>query len=190
MNTTAARPGHARNRTGQAFTLVRGVVERLPPEPPSFVLAQILNQLLLPRLDAAARAALAQRTVEIHVQDLGVRCRLALDANDIDGFSPALRETPVAVRISAPIEAFWRLASGKEDPDTLFFERVLVLEGDTEFGLLLKNSLEAVGPLHLTALRPPTPAQALQSARALIGVVRALLPQIGSLSKGRDAARH
>ena len=30
-----------------------------------------------------------------------------------------------------------------EDPDTLFFSRRLVIEGDTELGLALKNALDA-----------------------------------------------
>ena len=41
----------------------------------------------------------------------------------------------------------WRLARGLDDPDRLFFDRVLMMEGDTELGLLLKNSLDAMGPL-------------------------------------------
>ena len=31
--------------------------------------------------------------------------------------------------------------------DRLFFERALVMEGDTEMGLVLKNTLDAMGPL-------------------------------------------
>jgi hypothetical protein len=38
------------------------------------------------------------------------------------------------------------LALRREDPDTLFFTRRLVLEGDTELGLALKNALDAFSP--------------------------------------------
>ncbi|HLV27960.1 MAG TPA: SCP2 sterol-binding domain-containing protein, partial [Burkholderiaceae bacterium] len=38
-----------------------------------------------------------------------------------------------------------------EDPDTLFFSRRLVMEGDTELGLLVKNTLDA---LDMDVLRP------------------------------------
>lgn len=185
MNSTAARPGGSAyfdlsQMFGRAFTVplavARGINERLPAEPPSFALAQVLNQLLLPRLDASTRAALGQRAVEVHISDLGLRCRLMLDANELPGFSPAARDAPVAVRIVAPAEAFWRLASGREDPDTLFFERVLVMEGDTDYALLLKNSLDAAGPLQLTALRPPSPRQALDAARTLAWTARQMLP--------------
>ena len=39
---------------------------------------------------------------------------------------------------------FALLAARKEDPDTLFFSRRLVMEGDTELGLLVKNTLDAI----------------------------------------------
>ncbi len=123
---------------------VRRLLERLPIEPPSFVLARVLNRVLLPRLDADARAALADRCVEVHVSDFGVRMRLQLGAR---GFGAAPRGAEVALRVSATASAFWRMASGEEDADTLFFERALVMEGDTEFGLLVKNTLDATGPL-------------------------------------------
>ena len=47
------------------------------------------------------------------------------------------------------------MAAGDEDADTLFFERVLVMEGDTEYGLLPKYTLDAIGPLVPDFLRRP-----------------------------------
>jgi predicted lipid carrier protein YhbT len=129
---------------------LRRLIERLPMAPPSFALATILNRVLLPRLDAAARATIADRSVEVHVNDFGVKMRLLLGAR---GFIPAPRTATVALRISAPAAAFWKLAAGDEDADTLFFERVLLMEGDTEFGLFLKNTLDAIGPLVPAFLR-------------------------------------
>ena len=56
------------------------------------------------------------------------------------------------MRISATADGYLRLAQGRDDPDRLFFDRVLVMEGDTEVGLVLKNTLDAIGPLW-----PPRP---------------------------------
>lgn len=53
---------------------------------------------------------------------------------------------PVVV-IRAQTAALLRLVRGEDDADSLFFERSLVIDGDTEFALLLKNSLDAIGPL-------------------------------------------
>ncbi len=136
---------------GAALAAARQVVERLPPEPPSFVLARALDRALLPRLDRDARAALAQRVVEVRVTDLGLRLRLRLTET---GFAVATRAAPPALRIAAPAAALHALAAGREDADTLFFERKLVMEGDTDYALLLKNTLDAIGPIDPRDLLP------------------------------------
>jgi predicted lipid carrier protein YhbT len=123
---------------------VRNVVRRLPTQPPSFVAARVLDRVLWPRLDEAARAALAGRTVEVEVIEPGLRVRLQLGAH---GFVVAPAAAPVALTIRARAGALWRLAQGRDDADRLFFERALVMEGDTEYGVALKNVLDAVGPL-------------------------------------------
>ena len=48
------------------------------------------------------------------------------------------------MRIRGSYDDFWRLASRSEDPDTLFFQRRLTIEGETETGLLLKNLLDGL----------------------------------------------
>lgn len=123
---------------------LRSVIRRLPVAPPSFMLALALNRLLLPRLDASSRAELAGRAVELEVSDVGLRFLMLLDG---ERFRVAPAATPVALRISAATAIFWRLLQGTDDPDTMFFDRSLVMEGDTEFGLLLKNTLDAIGPI-------------------------------------------
>ena len=129
--------------TGAAVRL-RRIVERLPVQPPSFVLARVLDRVLLPRLPADARAGLSHRTVEVAISDLGLRVRLQLEAG---GFRVAPSRSETALRIVAPAASYLRLLRGQDDADRLFFERALVMEGDTEMGLVLKNTLDAIGPL-------------------------------------------
>lgn len=123
---------------------VAALVERLPAAPPSFAAARLLDRLLLARLPADARAALLGRTVALHVTDFGLRVRLKLGTR---GFEVAGEQAEAALRISATADGFLRLARGQDDPDRLFFERQLLMEGDTELGLVLKNTLDAIGPL-------------------------------------------
>ncbi len=134
---------------GPLHRRVAEVVERLPTPPPSWLLAQALNRFLLPRWPDDARDALAGRIVELHVSDFGLRVRLVLGRN---GFRAAAGADQPALRISATADGYLRLAQGRDDPDRLFFDRVLVMEGDTEVGLVLKNTLDAIGPLW-----PPRP---------------------------------
>ena len=127
-----------------AHLRLSGWVARLPVAPPSFVLARVLDRVLLPRLPPAARQALSGRCVELQVSDFGLRVRLQLTPS---GFAPGRDAGEPALRIVAPAASYLRLLRGEEDPDRLFFERALMMEGDTELGLVLKNTLDAMGPL-------------------------------------------
>lgn len=48
--------------------------------------------------------------------------------------------------IRGTIKSFLQLAARSEDPDTLFFQRELIIEGDTELGLQVKNLLDRLEP--------------------------------------------
>lgn len=128
----------------QAAERLRPIVRRLPVQPPSFVAARLLDRLLWPRLDAGQRQALAGRVVEVEVIELGLRARLMLRET---GFVPAPAGQAPTLQVRACADALWLLVRGQSDADRLFFERRLVIEGDTEYGLILKNTLDAIGPL-------------------------------------------
>ncbi len=51
---------------------------------------------------------------------------------------------PGDATIRGSLSAFKTLAERKQDPDQLFFQRRLVIEGDTELGLGLKNLLDSM----------------------------------------------
>lgn len=48
------------------------------------------------------------------------------------------------LHFTARLSAFLQMVSRQEDPDTLFFNRSLTIEGDTELGLRVKNMLDAL----------------------------------------------
>lgn len=48
------------------------------------------------------------------------------------------------VHIQGDLKTFLLLATGNEDPDSLFFSRHLCLEGNTEDGLYIKNLIDAM----------------------------------------------
>ena len=108
----------------RAIAKLAGGITQLPSAPPSALVAAAINGALWPRFPPELRDGLAGRVVALEITDLGVR-----------------------VRLCAGPWGWWRLARGLDDPDRLFFDRVLMMEGDTELGLLLKNSLDALGPL-------------------------------------------
>ena len=57
------------------------------------------------------------------------------------GLVPALGAPDVTVRAS--LRDYVALALRHEDPDTLFFSRRLVIEGDTALGLTVKNAIDS-----------------------------------------------
>lgn len=128
----------------RAAAQTRALVRRLPLQPPSFAAARLLDRLLWPRLDAAQRKALRGPVLELELLEPGVRVRVRLGER---GFEAAAGCATPALRIRARSRALWQLLRGEEDADRLFFDRALVMEGDTEFGLLVKNTLDALGPL-------------------------------------------
>ncbi len=142
MNTRDNAPSRAGGLPMPAS--LRRIVARLPIAPPSIALALALDRLLLPRLSPDDIVQLAGRVVEIEVLDLGLRCRVSLGER---GFRAASDRGAVALRVAAQAPSYLRLLRGEEDADRLFFERALVMEGDTEYGLVLKNTLDAIGPL-------------------------------------------
>ncbi|TGX52017.1 sterol-binding protein [Marinobacter orientalis] len=53
-------------------------------------------------------------------------------------------EGPGEATIRGSVSAFKTLAERRQDPDQLFFQRRLVIEGDTELGLGVKNLLDSL----------------------------------------------
>ena len=51
---------------------------------------------------------------------------------------------PGEATLRGSMAAFRTLAERRQDPDQLFFQRRLVIEGDTELGLSLKNLLDSI----------------------------------------------
>lgn len=116
------------------------IVSRLPMAPPSWLLVQALNQLLRRGVLPADMRLLAGRRFELHVRDAGLRLRFAASAR---AFTVAAAG-PADLRFSACLADYARMMLREEDPDTLFFQRKLVIEGDTELGLVVKNLLDGV----------------------------------------------
>lgn len=120
---------------------VIALVSRLPDAPPSRAFALAANRLLWPALQALDWQPLVGRRYAIRMKDLGLRVRFVVTPR---GFAPT-HGTP-ELSISASTRDFLLLLSRREDPDTLFFSRRLVSEGDTELGLIVKNLLDALDP--------------------------------------------
>lgn len=120
---------------------VAGMLARLPAYPGSWLFARALNLALASHLPADVRAALEGRPMRLAVQDARIEFDFTWKRT---GFVPVGRGAQPELTIRASAHDLLRLARREEDPDTLFFSRRLGLEGDTELGLLFKNTLDAL----------------------------------------------
>ena len=66
------------------------------------------------------------------------------------------------VTLGASLADYLVMARREEDPDTLFFQRRLTIEGDTEVGLALKNLLDATDFSPLIEMLPAPIAERLR----------------------------
>lgn len=159
----SARPGPG-DALARALARLAPAVARLPQFPPTAASAVALNVLLRDTLTDPALDTARGRVVRVAVTDLGLTLSYQLGARGITAASSAM---PADVTISADRRTLWALASGAEDADMLFFSRRLVMSGDTELGLLIRNTLDAIDREQVLRARLPGPrefAAALQLA--------------------------
>lgn len=104
------------------------------------VLTVLLNQVFGPALRRGELDFLRGRTVCLRVRDAGLAWCLTLADGRLQRCDP---RRSADLTIEGVVYDFLQMASGREDPDTLFFNRRLRMTGDTELGLFLKNFLAA-----------------------------------------------
>ena len=120
------------------LTLPLGLV---PPRLNSALLAQILNRVFKPELAEGELDFLDDRVMLIRVDDARLSYRLTLRRGRLEA-APAGSDADLS--IEGNLYEFLLLATRREDPDTLFFNRRLRLGGDTELGLYAKNLLDSL----------------------------------------------
>lgn len=148
------------------FTLpspLAALTSRLPAFPGSMLLVTALNLGVARQLPRDVGDMLLHKRLRIHVRDAGITFDFTWTGG---AFAPRARHAEIDLCISASGHDFLLLAQRQQDPDTLFFNRRLVMEGDTELGLVVKNTLDAL-ELPVLDLQQWTPRQVLSRLSAL-----------------------
>jgi len=105
------------------------------------VVPVMINRVLARQIADGSLDFLHRRILSVRITDLGVEWRFTLAAD-----SPRIiraRAEPEAT-IRGDSLALLQLAARRVDPDTLFFNRRLMVQGDTELGLQAKNLLDTI----------------------------------------------
>ncbi len=105
------------------------------------VLLNLMQQAFHEPLEDGDFEFLEGKWLKVEISDLELCWFFSYDP--IDGLIASPDELETAT-IRGNLKEFALLASRSEDPDSLFFQRRLMIEGDTEVGLEIKNLMDAV----------------------------------------------
>jgi predicted lipid carrier protein YhbT len=118
----------------------------IPHQVHSTVLATMLNRILVQALREGELDFMRRRVLLIRVTDVQLDFCLTLIGERL----VARQQCDVHdLAIEGTLYDFLLLATRREDPDTLFFNRRLRLSGNTELGLYVKNFLDSLEPQEL-----------------------------------------
>ncbi|SFC89021.1 Predicted lipid carrier protein YhbT, contains SCP2 domain [Microbulbifer thermotolerans] len=123
------------------YRIGRKFLPLFPRWPGEVALVKLLNRQLSEELDEGVFDFLDGRVLEIAVTDLKVHFRIGKRGGRFVRASAAAEADST---IAATAGDFLAIAAGREDPDTLFFHRRLMIRGQTEIGLTVKNRLDAL----------------------------------------------
>lgn len=113
----------------------------IPDKLHSQIMPLFLNKLLSEQIADGDLDFLENRFLSINVIDLGIHFNMSFSAGKL------IRSNEKKDRdlmIQASLYDFLMLAAREQDPDTLVFQRRLIMQGDTELGLELKNFLDGL----------------------------------------------
>ncbi|MDN3640636.1 SCP2 sterol-binding domain-containing protein [Simiduia curdlanivorans] len=125
----------------RGYQLACKLAPKLPQAPLAWALVKGLNHELRQEIEAGEFDFLDGKVLAIAVKDLAIQCALTKQGPRLVAAS---RHQVADATIAAVLPDLVAIIVGREDPDTLFFQRKLSISGDTELGLTAKNRLDAV----------------------------------------------
>ena len=126
--------------TAWLLSLVKMPLNLTPVRMQALAMEPLLERVFRERMADGDLDFLRGEVIEIAITDLALHLFITLE----EGRLRLISRGKPAVTVAGGVREFLLLASRREDPDTLFFERRLTVEGDTELGLLVKNLLDGI----------------------------------------------
>jgi predicted lipid carrier protein YhbT len=117
---------------------------KLIPKPPltpvRYLLNPALNRLFSTAIAKGELDFLEDKVLQAVISGIDLHFDITLKQNKLVVSAPGENWD---LRIAGSFSDFLQLATRQEDADTLFFQRRITTEGDTELGLYLKNFLDS-----------------------------------------------
>jgi predicted lipid carrier protein YhbT len=112
----------------------------IPGKAHGLLLSALLNRVFREQIAEGELDFLQGKVVQIKVSDAGLHYALTMH----NGRLSEAGDRTADLTIVGSLYDYLLLITGREDPDTLFFQRHLVMDGDTSLGVHLKNMLASV----------------------------------------------
>lgn len=112
----------------------------LPRKLHGYALSKVLNQVFKRELQEGELDFLEGRAIRIEVSDAGLSYAVSMRR----GLFVEAGQSAVDLTVSGSVYDYLLLITNREDPDTLFFQRHLTMDGDTGLGVHLKNMLASI----------------------------------------------
>lgn len=110
-----------------------------------YLIANIMNRVFQEPLLAGDMAFLKNCLIKFKIEDCNLDFTLTYNGQSLE----IVDTNRADASIQCKLQDFILLANQEVDPDTLFFQRRLIIEGDTELGLTMKNLMDTLDPENL-----------------------------------------
>ncbi|MCG9558722.1 SCP2 domain-containing protein [Vibrio kanaloae] len=124
-----------------AASILRSPVQLLPRIVQKTALLEAMKSVFKESLEDGDFEFLENKWLKVSIIDLGLSWHISYKNEQLVVADKAVTED---VSFSGNLNDLVLIAGRKEDPDTLFFQRRLSIEGDTELGLEIKNLMDSV----------------------------------------------
>ena len=129
-------------------TLLRPSLKLVPFSAQKSLLIPALHSIFSEAIEDGDFKFLQGKWLKISITDLQLNWWLSFDRDQL--IMASLEDNITEdVSFSANGDDLVLIAGRKQDPDSLFFQRRLKIEGDTELGLEVKNLIDAIDIEHL-----------------------------------------
>ncbi|HGF7477666.1 TPA: SCP2 domain-containing protein [Vibrio mimicus] len=124
-----------------AASILRSPIHLLPQNVQKKALLDAMGLVFREALQDGDFEFLEEKWLKVEVKDMDLRWFISYQDEKL-----VVADAPVCedVSFSGNLNDLVLIAGRKEDPDTLFFQRRLSIEGDTELGLEVKNLMDSV----------------------------------------------
>lgn len=131
-------------------SILKPALTRIPYSVHKACLLPVLHSVFSEAINEGDFEFLQGNWLKININDLGITWLLSIK-NDRLIMAPENSQQE-DVSFHANGDDLLLIAGRKEDPDTLFFQRRLKIEGNTELGLAVKNLIDALDLEHLPSI--------------------------------------